>query len=212
MSKTKVSTPEKDPNATAKLTEVSMCSMIHKPADDPASAALNETTTKKVDETANLTMVGNATRLAGPSAGDDLVSRLNLARVRKAGPFLEECNVFLSGFPADQEDHLAAVLASAGAHRVNTVTPSLTHFVAARRVKAQLDLIAAVKATPYKVSPEWIVESMLLGRPAAEEDFPFKNETPLRKRQKKQVITNQSSGISDESYFFYLESIPDLRS
>ena len=92
----KSSSPVRPDETAAKLEEVSMCSTILVPN------APNETKTVKVDETllsANATLFG-----AGPAPQHKtLLDKLEMGRVRKAGPFLEDIRIFLSGFNEKDE-------------------------------------------------------------------------------------------------------------
>ena len=92
----KSSSPVRPDETAAKLEEVSMCSTILVPN------AANDTKTVKVDETllsANATLFG-----AGPAPQHKtLLDKLELGRVKKAGPFLEDIRIFLSGFNEKDE-------------------------------------------------------------------------------------------------------------
>lgn len=98
---------------------------------------------------------------------------LYCVRVRKAGPFLEDCKIFLSGFSDSEAEFLEKVITSANGLRLNQLTSSVTHFVIARNNPDHLRVISSLNLSPYKVSLHWIVECMLMGQPVSESDFPF---------------------------------------
>ena len=53
----------------------------------------------------------------------------------------------------------------------------MTHFVGSRAVAENLKTLESLNLTPYKVSLQWIVESMLMGQPVPESDFPIQADT-----------------------------------
>ena len=84
----------------------------------------NKADKKQVNETV---APGNATMLGTTNADnekdiDSLLEKLDITRVKKAGLFLEDCCVFLSGFKETQVMHLSRVLKSSGANQVNQIT------------------------------------------------------------------------------------------
>lgn len=76
-----------------------MCSTIMMP---------NDTITQHLNETVNSS---NATMLdkSAASSIDKMFEQLQLSRVRKAGPFLEDCKIFLSGFSDTEAEFLDKV-------------------------------------------------------------------------------------------------------
>ncbi len=182
----KVSTPTKDEgNATAQLQEVSMCSMIMQPPNNGDISS-----TKNVNESvanSNVTMISKSdTHGNGNESTAELLNKLELGRVKKAGLFLEGCSVFLSGFNEDQETQIQRVLHFAGAKRMNQITSSLTHVIMNAVIQEHVELLQKVNATPHKVSLFWVVESMQLHKPAPEEDFLYVE--PLKASLKKRKL------------------------
>ena len=160
---TKVSTPTKDD--VSKLAEVSLCSTIMAPPCD-------ETMTKQINETVN-PLNGTMLNKKDPNSGivlDSLLESLDLSRVKRAGAFLDGYKIFLSGFNENQSEHLKRVILSAGALRMNSLGPSVTHVVV--KTFAKNRQLKQLGINPFQVSLSWIVESMRLGRPAPESDFP----------------------------------------
>ena len=143
----------------------------------------NDALVNHINETLNAT---NMTVMPGTSSSrslsgkdktvEQLMESLDLNKVRKAGPFLEDCKIFLSGFTDSEADFLDKVIAAANGHRMNQLTASVTHFVAARSNQDHFRVMTNLGLSPYKVSLQWMVESMLMGQPVPESDFPLQTE------------------------------------
>ena len=56
---------------------------------------------------------------------------------------------------------------------MSQLTPSVTHMVIKQAVHDHYKLLQELQLTPYKVTIQWLIESMLRGRPVPEEDFAF---------------------------------------
>jgi len=104
---------------------------------------------------------------------EQLLESLDLSRVRKSGPFLEDCKIFLSGFTDSEVEFLDKVITSANGLRMSQLTASVTHFVGVRNNPDHLRMMTSLNLSPYKVSLQWVVESMFMGQPVPESDFPF---------------------------------------
>ena len=150
-----------------------MCSTIVMPND----ALVNH-----VNETLNATnlsiLPGTSSRSLGgkDKTVEQLMESLDLNKVRKAGPFLEDCKIFLSGFSDSEIDFLDKVITAANGHRMNQLTASVTHFVAVRNNQDHIRVMTTLGLSPYKVSLQWMVESMFMGQPVPESDFPLQTE------------------------------------
>ena len=93
----------------------------------------------------------------------------DLARVKRSGPFLEDCKFFLSGFSPKDSDRFQLSIETAGGSFSNALTPSVTHMVIRNYVPRHFQLLKDMQISPYKIIPQWLVESMLMGRPIPEE-------------------------------------------
>ena len=93
----------------------------------------------------------------------------DLARVKRSGPFLEDCKFFLSGFSPKDSDRFQLSIETAGGSFSNVLTPSVTHMVIRNYVPRHFQLLKDMQISPYKIIPQWLVESMLMGRPIPEE-------------------------------------------
>jgi len=134
--------------------------------------------TGQVNETMNCSSIELAvnTSMKGKRTGEWL-AELELGKVKKAGSFLDGCKVFLSGFTPSAETQLARVLKYSGAVRLAQLVESVTHCVHSvdtitvvpetNRLLEELDL------SPHMVSIQWVVESLVQGKPVPESDYPF---------------------------------------
>jgi hypothetical protein len=166
------STPTKE-NASKTLAEVSMCSTILMPNDTMI--------TQNVNETMNMSNMSILPGISSSSGGRDksveqLLESLDLGRVKKAGPFLEDCKLYLSGFSDAEAEFLEKVIVAANGHRMKQLTKSVTHFVGCRPVPDNIRIMESLNLTPYKVGLQWIVESMVMGQPVPESDFPLQSD------------------------------------
>jgi len=174
--KANASSPIKNTSREASLAEVSMCSTIMDP---------NETNVvTKVNDTVNSTVLGPNQTLLGPSLSSVLRGKttaqwmqdLDLARVKKAGTFLDGCKIYLSGFTDHDQEQLRRVLKFAGATRLTQLVESVTHVVHAVSTLPSPDtsrLMTELDLSPHNVAIEWLVESMKRGKPVPESDYPF---------------------------------------
>eukprot|EP00092_Neocalanus_flemingeri_P010154 GFUD01010944.1.p1 GENE.GFUD01010944.1~~GFUD01010944.1.p1 ORF type:complete len:1552 (+),score=561.52 GFUD01010944.1:76-4731(+) len=166
------STPTKQDQTIAGLAEVSMCSIILNPDETVGS--------RLVDDTLNCTTMGLEGGLVAAVKGKttaDWLAELELGKVKKAGMFLDGCKVYLSGFSEPEQVQLARVLKYSGGTRLTQLVESVTHCVHSvvtsnvasdtNRLLEQLDL------SPHMVSIQWVVESMRLGKPVPEAEYPF---------------------------------------
>ena len=145
---------------------------------DPPLNISSSVSTVQVNETMNSSSMELAmnTSLKGKRTEEWLVE-LELGKVKKAGSFLDGCKVFLSGFTKSAETQLARVLKYSGAVRLAQLVESVTHCVHSvdaitvapetNRLLEELDL------SPHMVSIQWVVESLLQGKPVTEADYPF---------------------------------------
>lgn len=102
---------------------------------------------------------------------DPLLSELDLAKVKKAGGFLDGCRIYLSGFSESETVHLARVLKYGGAVRLSQLVESVTHVVHSSR--SQTSTEEEGDLCPHLVTLSWMVASLTLGRLAPEVEHPF---------------------------------------
>lgn len=166
------STPTKQDQTMAGLAEVSMCSTILNP-DETVGARL-------VEDTMNSTTMGLEGGLVATIKGKttaDWLAELELGKVKKAGMFLDGCKVFLSGFTDPEQVQLARVLKYSGGVRLTQLVESVTHCVHSVQTNTVIPdtnrLLEQLDLSPHMVSIQWVVESLRLGKPVPESEYPF---------------------------------------
>jgi hypothetical protein len=87
---------------------------------------------------------------------------------------------------------------------MNQLTASVTHFVASRNNPDHLRVMSTLDLKPYKVSLQWIVESMLMGQPVPESDFPI---ATVDNRSVPQASCRLVKSHSNEGRLVYTASI-----
>ena len=142
----------------------------------------------------------------------DWLAELELSKVKKAGSFLDGCKVFLSGFSEPEQMQLARVLEYSGGVRLTKLVESVTHCVHSVGTNTVVPdtskLLEQLDLSPHMVSIQWMVESMLLGKPVQEADFPFppqleaEKETILPPQDTQlQASYEQKTAEADQSHF-----------
>ena len=172
--KTSASTPTKQDQTVAGLAEVSMCSTILDPDETMAARSVEDT----INSTALNNEAGGLVAAIKGKTTADWLAELELGKVKKAGGFLDGCRIFLSGFSESDQVQLARVLKFAGGVRLTQLVESVSHVVQSvdtcHVVPDTARLLASVPhLAPHMVSVQWLVESLRLGRPAAEADHPW---------------------------------------
>ncbi|XP_043474546.1 DNA topoisomerase 2-binding protein 1-A isoform X2 [Leptopilina heterotoma] len=101
-----------------------------------------------------------------------------LAAVKKLGPFLDGCNIFLTGFQTIYKDKLNKIINVSSATRLDEITDNITHVLVGEINKAKSDLktIYSNGLRPHIVNFKWLEESIRLKQPAAEECFLIETE------------------------------------
>jgi hypothetical protein len=86
-------------------------------------------------------------------------------RVKKAGHFLEDCRLFLSGFLESDIDKFRLAIQMAGGVCLGQLTSSITHFVAKKPVDDHFKLMEELLLKPYKVCTFLITSFILSEKP-----------------------------------------------
>ncbi|XP_072746156.1 DNA topoisomerase 2-binding protein 1-A isoform X2 [Anoplolepis gracilipes] len=113
-----------------------------------------------------------------------VLDRLTFSEAASAGPFLDGCNIYLAGFPANIRDKLNRIFNVGGATRFDDISSAVTHVIVGDEDKASAKL-KAMKSRglcPYILNVEWLEESMKLKRPAPEDRFLFKVKSGTPKK------------------------------
>ena len=165
-----------------------MCSTILAAPDESMTKNVNETVMNSttINMSVNSTILGAKQSLSsGHKTTDQLLEKMDMARLRRAGAFLSEpeCKVFLSGFNEHQQELLRRCIKSAAATIMNQLTQSVTHVIVSNTLPLEHAKIAQkLKLNPHFVSVQWLIESMQMGMAVPESDFPMQKATdpPLR--------------------------------
>ncbi|EDS34036.1 DNA topoisomerase 2-binding protein 1 [Culex quinquefasciatus] len=100
----------------------------------------------------------------------DSLAKINVQLAKKAGLFLDGCNIYLSGFTGEEKDKLNKILNSGGATRYDELSDGISHVIVGSQVAADFREIREQNLSSHVVTVEWLVRSMELKGPAPEED------------------------------------------
>ncbi|XP_020299565.1 DNA topoisomerase 2-binding protein 1 isoform X3 [Pseudomyrmex gracilis] len=184
------STPEKS-NTRATLN----CSNISTiPFEKPQNTYVNETLSSTIS---NFSVVDAGTVNFSAAAAVNVLDRLTFSEAKSAGPFLDGCNIYLTGFATTLRDKLNRILNVGCAMRLDDISDAVTHVIVGDKNKASAEL-KAIKARGLRcciVSIEWLEESMKLKRPAPEERFLFE----ARDEAPKTIVGTPASPLSKKN-------------
>ncbi|XP_049770499.1 DNA topoisomerase 2-binding protein 1-like [Schistocerca cancellata] len=117
----------------------------------------------------------------------EVVNKLTLADAKEAGPFVDGCKVYLSGFTPDVCENLSGILNAGGATRLNELSDSVSHIVVGDHVPEDVNYRKKSGIRPHVVTVDWLLESMKQRHPAPESHFLVfvkPTELPLRLSRK----------------------------
>ncbi|XP_049839921.1 DNA topoisomerase 2-binding protein 1-A-like isoform X1 [Schistocerca gregaria] len=153
--------------------------------------------TGTVDETAMNTSTFSVISSRRSSIGSlippkymEVVNKLTLADAKKAGPFLDGCKVYLSGFSLDVCENLRKILNAGGATRFSVLSDPVSHIIVGDHVPEDVNYLKKSGIRPHVVTIDWLLESLKQRRPAPEELFlvsgnnakPAEPPSPLSKK------------------------------
>lgn len=100
-----------------------------------------------------------------------VVDRLDIREAKKAGPFLDGCNIYLTGIPLTHREKINRVLNVGSATRLNDISDALTHVIVGDLSKAtnELKIVQSRGLHPHIITIDWLEESIKLKKPAPEE-------------------------------------------
>ncbi|GLH09974.1 Uncharacterized protein GBIM_14988 [Gryllus bimaculatus] len=190
----KCSTPEHSTDTTG-LPDIS-ASIINVP-----TSHVNETVsldcTKTPAKTPVKTPVGNTSMIAvnhleSPKKDKhlQLINKINVSDVKKAGVFLDGCNIYLSGFSPEYTEKIRKIINSGGATRFNEISDSVTHVIVGDFVQSDIRVLKSLGSRIHVVTVEWLIESIRLRSTAPEDKFsclddlpsPIEFQSPLSKK------------------------------
>ncbi|PSN50070.1 hypothetical protein C0J52_04215 [Blattella germanica] len=129
--------------------------------DTTVQSFLSKLTTPKVPDTYNKDI----------QAFHAALEKLDLKEAKKAGAFLDGCNVYLSGFNPEQTEKLRRILNGGGATRFNEISDSVSHILVGEGVASDRKSLQESGCRPHIVTVDWLVESIKQKRSAPEEPF-----------------------------------------
>lgn len=101
----------------------------------------------------------------------EVVNKLTLADAKKAGPFLDGCKVYLSGFSLDVCENLRKILNAGGATRFSVLSDPVSHIIVGDHVPEDVNYLKKSGIRPHVVTIDWLLESMKQRHPAPEDQF-----------------------------------------
>lgn len=180
------------------------------PERSNAAAALNFSTSMiqpqslMVDETVNCTPVSTVSARPIESPKKDkyvsMIKKINMNEVKRAGSFLDGCNVYLSGFDLENFEKLRKIINSGGATRFNEISESVTHVIVGDFIASDVKILKEQGGIRHHVvTVEWLMESIKMCCPAPETPYcclqdlpsPVDFTSPL---SKKGLLTLHSQG------------------
>ncbi|XP_012256497.2 DNA topoisomerase 2-binding protein 1-A isoform X1 [Athalia rosae] len=128
-----------------------------------------------IDETRMSTMSStmNRTHMELKAAYVEVLTRLNIQAAKKAGPFLDGCNIYLTGFTLDHREKLNRILNVGSATRLDNISDAVTHVIVGDQNKASVEMkqMKSMGLSPHFLTVNWLEESIKLKSTAPEEDF-----------------------------------------
>ncbi|XP_053692847.1 DNA topoisomerase 2-binding protein 1-A [Sabethes cyaneus] len=100
----------------------------------------------------------------------EMLDQITLPQAKKSGPFLDGCNIYLSGFTTEEKDKLNKILNSGGAIRFDEISDRVSHVIVGEQVSADFREIREQQISPHILTLEWIQKSLTLRMPAPEDD------------------------------------------
>ncbi|XP_015119451.1 DNA topoisomerase 2-binding protein 1 isoform X2 [Diachasma alloeum] len=174
--KNKCSTPEKGSQLSQTNFNISTISCIQ--GDLNPNALINETMSSTLNATAHLSVPNRSLQVSTVSG-----NHISITEAKKAGPFLDGCNIYLAGFSSIQRDKINKIINMGSATRYDEISETLTHVIVGDPGKAfgDLKIIQAKSLHPHILNIQWLEESIKLKKPAPEESFAYvRKEEPNR--------------------------------
>uniref|UniRef100_A0AAG5CVL1 BRCT domain-containing protein n=1 Tax=Anopheles atroparvus TaxID=41427 RepID=A0AAG5CVL1_ANOAO len=97
----------------------------------------------------------------------EILSRMTVQQAKKAGPVLDGCNVFLSGFTAEEKEKLNKILNALGAVRYDEISATISHVIVGEQNVSELGQLR--DSTAHLLTLEWLAKSIELRQLAPED-------------------------------------------
>uniref|UniRef100_A0A182P507 BRCT domain-containing protein n=1 Tax=Anopheles epiroticus TaxID=199890 RepID=A0A182P507_9DIPT len=113
----------------------------------------------------------SSSAVARPAASQryrEVLARMTVQQAKKAGPVLDGCSVFLSGFTGEEKDKLNKILNAVGAVRYDDVTSTaISHVIVGEQHVSELGKLR--DSTAHLLTLEWLAKSIELRQLAPED-------------------------------------------
>lgn len=103
--------------------------------------------------------------------------------VKKCGPILDGCKVFLSGFSQSDDDKLRSILNYSGALRFDDLNETITHVIIGNFSTSIVEKLNSLHNSPHVVKLDWLKDSIDRGHIVPEFEYQFGN-TSFKNEQK----------------------------
>ncbi|XP_058061785.1 DNA topoisomerase 2-binding protein 1-A [Anopheles bellator] len=90
----------------------------------------------------------------------ELLARMTVQQAKKAGPVLDGCSVYLSGFSGDEKEKLNKILNAVGAVRYDEHSPSVSHVIVGEQLASEMGQLR--DASAQLLTLEWLAKSIEL--------------------------------------------------
>ncbi|XP_052869521.1 DNA topoisomerase 2-binding protein 1 [Anopheles cruzii] len=90
----------------------------------------------------------------------ELLARMTVQQAKKAGPVLDGCSVYLSGFTGDEKEKLNKILNAVGAVRYDDHSPSVSHVIVGEQLASEMGQLR--DASAQLLTLEWLAKSIEL--------------------------------------------------
>uniref|UniRef100_A0A182NQG7 BRCT domain-containing protein n=1 Tax=Anopheles dirus TaxID=7168 RepID=A0A182NQG7_9DIPT len=110
---------------------------------------------------------GNGARPAGSQRYREMLACMTVQQAKKAGPVLDGCSVFLSGFTAEEKEKLNKILNAVGAVRYDEISDAVSHVIVGEQHVSELGKFR--NSTAHLLTLEWLVKSIEQRQLAPEE-------------------------------------------
>uniref|UniRef100_A0A8D8H7M7 DNA topoisomerase 2-binding protein 1-A n=1 Tax=Culex pipiens TaxID=7175 RepID=A0A8D8H7M7_CULPI len=165
----KSSTPTKDDSSRDFNPDSTQLSMISH-GNSRNFSTINESVMSMTSNSSMVPAVPQPPVVSAKPKYKDSLAKINVQLAKKAGLFLDGCNIYLSGFTGEEKDKLNKILNSGGATRYDELSDGISHVIVGSQVAADFREIREQNLSSHVVTVEWLVRSMELKGPAPEED------------------------------------------
>ncbi|XP_024083337.1 DNA topoisomerase 2-binding protein 1-like isoform X2 [Cimex lectularius] len=157
VAKPKSSTPTSEPKSFMTNSDISIVPM----AQDVSNMEIDETNMS----VASSMLIQSLPKKAAKKQSQDneykqFMEEIDLVQATKAGPFLDGCKIYLSGFTPQETEKLKKVINRGGATIYTKITDRLSHIIVGAFDIQDAKLLVELKSKPHTVKLEWLLASI----------------------------------------------------